>query len=320
MTETYRRTSIPGNLVRGAMMGAVETVPGTSGGTVALVVGIYYQIIDSAGSVISALRRLITGPDRKEGFKQELSKVYWSVVIPVLIGMVAALFTVAGPMANLMEAHPVQMRSIFFGMVLASVSVPVRMMLRGLEIQRRNAAALGRGTSDFRVKPHHIVFGIVAAITAFILVSLPPANAEANIWIVVPAAAIAVSALVLPGLSGSFLLLTFGLYESTMRAVSELDLGYLAPFLLGILIGIILVVKSLQWLLNNHHTTTLAVLTGVMIGGLRSLWPWQDAARNLSAPGSDLWGCIGLAAIGFAAVMVLVILDAKLAARDEASV
>ncbi|WP_343947420.1 undecaprenyl phosphate translocase family protein, partial [Nesterenkonia sandarakina] len=101
-----RRTSLPGNLIRGAMIGTVETVPGVSGGTVALVVGIYRQLIDSASHVVSAGKALITGPDRRAGFIHHLRQAEWKIIIPVMIGMVIAVFTVAGPMATAVETYP----------------------------------------------------------------------------------------------------------------------------------------------------------------------------------------------------------------------
>lgn len=318
--HVYRRTSKTGNFIRGALIGTVETVPGVSGGTVALVVGIYHQIIDSAGSVISGVRALITGPDRVAGFKEEFAKAHWNVIIPVVIGMALAVFTVAGPMATLMEKYPVPTKSLFFGMVLCSVAVPVRMLLRDLEFRRNIAEIKGQDASDLRVKPWHVLLSVVAAVLIFFLVSLQPAEAEVSPWVVIPAAAVAVSALVLPGLSGSFLLLTFGLYEPTMRAVSNFDFGYLSLFAVGLVIGMIVVVKLLQWLLQNHHTVTLAVLTGVMVGGLRALWPWQDDERNLSAPGADVWTSAGLAILGFAVVMLLVGVDAKATRKQDKEV
>lgn len=310
-----RPTSLLGNLVRGALIGAVETVPGVSGGTVALVVGIYHQLIDSAAHVISAVRRLITGPDRTAGAREHLALVHWKVVLPVALAMVVAVFTVAGPMADAMESHPVQMRALFFGMVLASVAVPVRMMLQGLTTERFRAVASGRDPAVVRLRPGHVIAGLGAAVATFLLVSLPPASVEAHPLVLVPAAMVAVSALVLPGLSGSFLLLTFGLYEPTLRAVDELDLAYLGIFALGMVLGMVLVVKLLKWLLDHRHTITLAVLSGVMIGGLRTLWPWQDESRALHAPGEGAGLVLLLFLAGFAVVAVLLLVDARLQKR-----
>ncbi|MGM7669634.1 DUF368 domain-containing protein [Microbacterium sp. A93] len=310
-----RPTSWLGNLIRGALIGAVETVPGVSGGTVALVVGIYHHIIDSAAHVISAVRHLITGPDRRTGAAEHLARVHWRVVIPVGIAMVLAVFTVAGPMADAMDNHPVMMRALFFGMVLASVAVPFRMMLQGLTTERFRRVAVGKDPSEARLRPLHLIGGALAAVSTFLLVSLPPASVEAHPVVLVPAAMVAVSALVLPGLSGSFLLLTFGLYEPTLRAVDELDLAYLGVFALGMVLGMVVVVKLLKWLLDHHHTITLALLTGVMVGGLRTLWPWQDETRALTAPGDDAGPAALLAVAGFAVVALLLVVDARVQHR-----
>lgn len=314
-TPVERPTSLLGNLVRGALIGAVETVPGVSGGTVALVVGIYHQLIDSAAHVISAVRRLITGPDRAAGMREHLALVHWKVVLPVALGMLVAVFTAAGPMADAMESHPVQMRALFFGMVLASVAVPVRMMLQGLTTERFRAVASGRDPAVVRLRPGHVIAGLGAAVATFLLVSLPPASVEAHPLVLVPAAMVAVSALVLPGLSGSFLLLTFGLYEPTLRAVDELDLAYLGIFALGMVLGMVVVVKLLKWLLDHRHTITLAVLSGVMVGGLRTLWPWQDESRALHSPGEGAGLVLLLFLAGFAVVAVLLLVDARLQKR-----
>lgn len=308
-----RRTSIPGNVARGALIGVVETVPGVSGGTVALVVGIFHHLIGSAAHVVSAARRLITGPDRAAGAREHLGAVHWRVVLPVAIGMVFAVFTVAGPMADLVEAHPELTRAAFFGMVLASIAVPMRMVRD--DLRARGAGRVERAGVGLR--PFHVVASLLAAVATFLLVSLPPTSVEAHPLIILPAAMIAVSALVLPGLSGSFLLLTFGLYEPTLRAVESRDLGYLGIFVLGMVLGMVVIVKVLKWLLEHRHTITLVVLTGVMVGGLRSLWPWQTEARELLAPGEDWAAALGLGIAGFVLVAVLVAVDSALAAKDR---
>ena len=293
-----RRTSIPGNLIRGALIGAVETVPGVSGGTVALVVGIYTQLIDSASHVVSALRRLVTGPNRVAEAKAHISQVNWRLIIPVFIGMIATVFTVAGPMADLVETHPEMTRAAFFGMVLASVSIPLRMAgVRG-------------------IRWHHVLAGLAAAAATFYLVSIPPTTLEPSPVIIVIAAAVAVCALLLPGLSGSFLLLTFGLYEPTLRAVSDRDLGYIGLFILGLFIGVVSIVKGLEWLLHYRRRITLMVLTGVMLGAMRTLWPWQGEHRELLAPSSDWPFALGLAVAGFAVVAALAIVDARLTRKQ----
>lgn len=289
-----RRTSVIGDLIRGALIGLVETVPGVSGGTVALVVGIYTRLIESASHVVSAIRVFITGPNRGSRARKHLRDVDWKLIIPVFAGMILAVFTVAGPMADLVEQQPVLTRAAFFGMVLASISIPLRFA----------------GIRDF--KWWHILAGVAAAGATYWLVSIPPTQVNPTPVIIVLSAAVAVSALLLPGLSGSFLLLTFGLYEPTLRAVDERDLGYIGLFVLGLVLGVSLIVKGLEWLLHHRRRITLVVLAGIMAGAMRTLWPWQSETRELLAPDNQ-WGlALGLAFAGFVLVAVLAVIDARL--------
>lgn len=291
-----RRTSIPGNVIRGGLIGVVETVPGVSGGTVALVVGIYTQLIHSASAVVSALRVLLTGPNRVASARQYMAEVHWRIIIPVFIGMPIGLFTAVQFIGDVIENHPELTLAAFFGMVLASIAVPVRMA--------------------GRLKARHWMAGLAGTVVAFWLVSLPPNHVEPHWWIVLPAAAVAVCALLLPGLSGSFLLLTLGLYEPTINAARDFDLVYLGIFAVGMVIGVVSIVKGLKWLLEHHHKITLIILSGVMFGALRALWPWQTEDRQLLAPDDLLMPAVGLATAGFAVVAVLVYLDWRMALKD----
>ncbi|WP_198419341.1 DUF368 domain-containing protein [Actinomyces respiraculi] len=307
-----RHTSILGNVVRGALIGTVETVPGVSGGTVALVVGIYHELIGSASSLVSAAKTLITGPDRAAGARARLAEVQWRVLLPVMAGMAAAVLTVAGPMADAVEHHPTLMRGLFLGMVLASVAVPVRMITASI-------GAVPLGSRTRRQRPLRLLaVGVVAAVLTFLLVSLEPTRLTPHPLVIVAAAAIAVSALVLPGLSGSFLLLTLGLYQPTLRAVDTLDLGYLGLFATGAVVGLAVVVKALQVLLARYEAMTLSALAGLMVGGLRALWPWQSDGGTLLAPGAQLGAVVGLGLLGFAVVLGLVVVDEMVTRRGAA--
>lgn len=292
-----RRTSIPGNVLRGGLIGVVESVPGVSGGTVALVVGIYTHLIHSASAIVSAVRVLVTGPDRLAEARRHLRQVMWRVVLPVLVGMPIGLFTAVQFISDWIETHPELTRAAFFGMVLASIAVPLRMA--------------------GRLWARHWAAGIVVAAATFWLVSLPPNQVQPHWWVILAAAAVAVSALLLPGLSGSFLLLTMGLYEPTIHAAASFDLTYLSVFGAGMLVGLISMIKGLQWLLLHHHTVTLAVLTGVMVGALRAIWPWQTEDRVLLGPDELLAPAAGIAAAGFAVVALLVLIDWHLDRRAE---
>src|SRR5690625_621029 len=297
-----RRTSLVGNCIRGALIGIVETIPGISGGTVALVVGIYQQLIESASAIIRGVLALIRG--RRDEARAYRHNISWRLVIPLVIGMGAAVLTVAGPVVDLVETYPERMRSLFFGMVAASVLVPLLMVrddvrYRGKQLGWRHAA-----------------FFVIAAVIAFVVLSLPATNAlEPHWYTVLPAAAIAVSALVLPGLSGSLVLLTVGLYEPTLRAVEARDLGYLGVFASGMVIGLIVIVQILKWLLDNHHATTLIMLTGVMLGALRALWPYQSEDGALLPIGAGFGLNLVLGVIGAVIVLVMIALDRKVSYR-----
>jgi putative membrane protein len=298
------------NLVRGALIGTAETVPGVSGGTVALVVGVYDTAIGSASRLVTGVRLALADLPRGRGPSRalhEIRQVRWNVIVPLLIGMFAALVLMAGLVEGWVEEQPVHSRALFFGLVLASLWVPFSLASR---------APLPNGaTSSWR--PGEVVVALVSAAAAFVIVSLPPGEVEATPLVIVAAAAVAVSALVLPGLSGSFLLLTFGLYERTLSAVNERDFGYLGLFALGALLGLASFVKLMQWLLENRQRITLVVLTGVVAGCLRALWPWQDEDRALLAPDGQLGAAIGFAALGFVVVAAFAVAEHITKTRRE---
>lgn len=292
------KRSFFGNLVRGGLIGLVETVPGVSGGTVALVVGIYDELINSMGHVVSAFRKLIVGPERVKGFKEEFAQVHWKIVIPVAIGMVAALLTVAGPMSHLVDTYPQETRAVFFGLVLGSIWVPLR--LAGGNWKLRDGAAL-----------------VLTAVGAFWLLSIKPTEIEVSTFTIIGSAAIAVSALLLPGLSGSFLLLIMGMYHPTLQAVAERDFGYVGLFFIGAALGMVVIVKGLQWLLKHHHRGTMVALVGLMIGALRTLWPWQSESNELLLPDTNWPFMLGLAVIGIVLVSITLYADYKVSQRGS---
>jgi len=286
------------NVLRGAAIGAAEVVPGVSGGTIALIVGIYRRLISAGATLVHALRHLLGlagGRPSLRAAAVEARQAPWGLLIPVLIGMVLALVIGARLIEPLLASYPVQMRAVFFGLVAAGVLVPMHMVTRA---GGWNAVAW--------------VLAAAGAVTAFVLTGLPPAEiANPSLIIVFFAAMIAVCALVLPGVSGSFLLLSLGLYAPTIAAVNDRNIGYLAVFAAGAIIGLAVFVSVLRWLLDNHARTTLAIITGLMIGSLRALWPWQDDDRNLLAPSTDIAISVVLAAVAAAVVLVLVVVERR---------
>lgn len=281
------------NLLRGGLIGAAEVVPGVSGGTLALIVGVYRTLIDQAAHIVRSLRTLIS-PSEREGrsalgaFGHRLAEARWDVLIPIGVGMVAAVVLGARFLEPVLEESPEEARAVFAGLVVAGLVVPYSMVA---------------ATRPGRWRPRDVLLALAAAAVAFFLVGLPPGSvADPPLWMVSMAAAVAVCALVLPGVSGSFLLLSVGLYEPTISALNDLDLPYMAAFVVGAVIGLGTFVFLLQWLLDHRTRPTLVILTGLMIGSLRALWPWQDADRNLLPPSDNVWQIIGLFFVGAAIV------------------
>ena len=293
--------SVVTHVLRGVLMGLAELVPGVSGGTIALITGVYVRIIDSANHVVTGARKLVTGPERLRSFRTEFARAEWTLIVPLLLGMGATLLTMAGIMKRFVSTQPELSRGLFLGMVAASVSVPLLLVDR---------EKIQSGGARLRVSA---VF-VVLAVAAFILTSQGGAVAAENPpkLLVFIAAAVAICALVLPGISGSFLLLVLGLYEPTLGAVADRDLGYIAVFAAGAVLGLSVFVKGLHWLLHHHHTLTMVAMAGLMLGSLRALWPWQDDTGAVLAPDGNWPWVLLLLLVGAVGVLVLVAVDQKM--------
>ncbi|MEE6280978.1 DUF368 domain-containing protein [Georgenia sp. MJ170] len=289
------------NALRGALIGVVEVIPGVSGGTVALIVGIYEDLIDSAGHLARGVVRAVLDVPRGRGAGAALGhlrQVKWRVVLPAGIGMLGAVVAAAAVLSPLLEEHPVATRALFTGLIAASIAVPVRMVGR-------------------RWHGSEVVLAVVAAVVAFVLTGLPRLeSAEPALPLVALAAAVAVCALVVPGLSGSFLLLVLGLYAPTLAAVNDRDLVYLGVFVLGAAVGLGAFVSALQWLLAERRGPTLAVMAGLMTGSLRALWPWQTEEGTALAPSGDLTVPITMVVVGLVVVVAMLVAESAVASRS----
>ena len=304
---------IPLDLVRGFLIGSAELVPGVSGGTVALVTGVYDELIDSAAHVVKAAKTLVTGPDRIAGALTELRRTDWFLIIPVLLGMATAVFSIAGVMAGFVTNNPELARGLFFGLVAASIMVPLRML-------------------PARTPRQPILLGILAflaaAALAFWMTGLAGGADVENppLIAVFLVASIAICALVVPGVSGSFFLLAVGMYTTTLRAVDERDLVYIAVFGLGAVVGLAVFVNILRYFLHTHRWWTLLIMAGLMLGSLRALWPWQSAAEvgadgephgagGLLAPYDPVLAPVLLALAGAVVVLILVVIESRFAGK-----
>lgn len=294
------------NAFRGSLIGMAEAVPGVSGGTVALIVGIYEQLIAAASFLTSAVRIAAADLPRGRGLRRAAAQVRqadWHLLLPAIVGMVAALALSAKLIAPLVEEHQQYAFALFFGLVLVSVWIPYT----------------GSGR---RWSPADYLLALAVAAGAFALTGLSLAETSHHPLVVLAAGSVAICALVLPGVSGSFLLLALGMYESTIDAVNERDLGYLGAFALGCAVGLALFVKLLRWLLQHHHHRTLVVMTGLMAGSLRALWPWQGEDRTLHAPHGAPENILltgSLAVLGAAVVVTALLVERRIQRNPSGS-
>jgi putative membrane protein len=277
------------NFGRGLLMGAADVVPGVSGGTVALIVGIYERLIRSIRCAAAVPILLLRG--QPGAARERWRGVEWSLVLPLGLGIGMALFGGALVILPLRESYPEATRAVFFGMIAASVPLPWR---RIGQHGGRTAAAL-----------------VAAAVLAFLLVGLPEREfADPALTLVFVCAAVAICAMILPGVSGAFLLLVFGIYDPTLAALRDLNLVYIAAFGAGAALGLGLFAKLLETLLVRYHDVTMAALVGLMLGALRALWPWLDHDRSLLAPPAEVSTAVValLGVVAFGVVTMLVAL------------
>ncbi|PSQ86828.1 MAG: DUF368 domain-containing protein [Bacteroidetes bacterium QS_3_64_15] len=283
-------SSTPFTLVQyalyGVLMGGADVIPGVSGGTMALIVGIYERLVRALSEVVSfgvALLRLDF-----EAARQHWAAVPWGLIMPLLGGIAIAILVGANVIPPLMEAHPTSMRGLFLGLVAASLLIPAR------RIKRVTVLRAG--------------LGLACAAGAFLLTGLPAlAVPDPSLIRVFLSAAVAICAMILPGVSGAFLLEAMGIYSPTLEALTGLEWGYVLTFCMGAAIGLGTFAKLLDLLLTHRHDATMAALVGLIAGALRALWPYGAEARVLRGPeaGEPIVPVVVLALVGFGAVVAL---------------
>lgn len=282
-----QRARILPTYVGGFLMGSADIVPGVSGGTIALVLGIYETLVEQIQRGATALGRFAKG-DIRDGV-QAMRDVRWRFLLPLGFGIITAVLLLASALEHLLEARPVQMSGLFLGLVAGSVVIGARM----LKVPARE----------------HLTIAIVTAIVTFLGLGLRSGRIDEPSYLIIFAAgAIAICAMILPGISGSFLLLLMGMYETIIGAINDRDLVIAAVFLAGAVIGLSLFSTLLEWLLEHHHDRVLAALLGLMAGSLRVLWPWPAGVDGVGDTGlgapvvADLPLTILLAAVGLVLV------------------
>jgi putative membrane protein len=237
--------------LKGAGMGAADVVPGVSGGTIAFITGIYTRFLAAIKSVnLEALKLL-----RKSGFRASWHYIDGPFLLTVFAGLITSAVSLAKVITYLLANHQLLVWSFFFGLILASFIY----IAKQIERWRINTIA-------------SCTIGIAVA---FIITSLAPTEAQPHTWLYFISGAIAVCAMVLPGISGSFILLLLGMYGHVLTAITNRELSLIILFLLGCIVGLMLFSRFLSWLLNQYQQITFALLAGFLLGSLNLLWPWK---------------------------------------------
>lgn len=281
------------NFLRGVLIGIAEVIPGVSGGTLALITGIYSRLLNNIDLLFKSLRNI----SHPKIMATNLKALEWKFLLPVFIGMAIALITTASFMEGLLESNPIELRAVFAGLVAAGIYIPYKMSVK---VNGDNWAL-----RDY-------LLALIGALAAFFLTGLPQGEvSNPGPILIFFSAAIAICALVLPGISGSFLLLTIGMYSATIGALNDRDLQYLLIFALGALLGLASFVSFLKFLLSQRARPTLVLLAGLMLGSLRALWPWQGEDRELLSPYSSELIALLLFLAGAIIVALLVKVEEK---------
>lgn len=244
--------------LRGFLMGTADAVPGVSGGTVALLVGIYEELIQSIRAVadLRHLKRLF-----RFQIKPLLDELPWKFLLALVLGIFAGAVTLAHLLENLLETQPLFVWAFFFGLVAASAVVVAR-RVRGW----------GAG---------NILLLIFGAVLTYLVVGLVPMDTPDTLLAFFLSGVIAICAMILPGISGAFILVLLGKYQDVLAAVTGLDILRLVTFLLGAVVGISLFSRVLGWLFRRYHDATIALMIGLMVGSLRKLWPWKGEVAGI---------------------------------------
>jgi len=307
-------------VLRGFCMGCADVIPGVSGGTMALILGIYETLIDSIRLMdmrliallfrkdfwVALLKGLYTNADTgDEALDRRVKAAHFLAFL--VFGILLAVVAAARAIKWSMHTHPVPTSAFFFGLVLISIRVPFKHMRR-IDAWPLSTAA---------------VFSVLTYIIVGLELVQP--TADPAYWYLFICGAIAISAMILPGISGAFFLLLLGVYQPVLTAVDRLvheqHLGSAIPLLVlicGIVVGVVVFSRVLHWFLSNHHDATMGALVGLMLGSLRVLWPFKEALepnahRALSnrLPVVDggldpnLWPALGTFAVGIAIVLIL---------------
>lgn len=272
--------------IRGLLMGSADIVPGISGGTIALITGIYEHLVYAISKInFRCLKPLIKGDfsEFKRSFKEEVDYKFF---IPLILGIAIAMVSLAKFITYCMDTHTAVTYSFFLGLILASAYI------------------LYKKLDSLSVK--HVIFTVIGFILAFIFVSLNPIATNHSLPVIFISGLIAICAMILPGISGSFLLLLLGQYEYMLGALQGFRAVEIIVFIVGAVIGILGFSKVLNFLLKNHEGVTMAFLIGIMIGTLKI--PVVNVMGSLSFGIIDIVSCIVAIIAG---LMIIIVMETR---------
>lgn len=243
-------------ILKGVAMGAADVVPGVSGGTIAFISGIYEELINSIKSVNGKTLKLIINGKLVE-FWKAINGTFLAVLFS---GIMFSIFSLAKALKFLLNNHPILIWSFFFGLIVASAIYVARSIKKW----------------DFGI----VTAGIAGIAIAWFITVLSPAEANPTYWYLFISGAIAICAMILPGISGSFILVLLGVYKFILEAVGDFKISVIFTLMAGAAIGIISFSNVLSWLLRKYHNLTIAVLAGFMVGSLNKVWPWKQVTET----------------------------------------
>jgi putative membrane protein len=264
----------------GFFMGSANVVPGVSGATIAFILGFYEELIDAINAANPAFfRRLFTFR-----LRQAFSEFPWRFLLALGLGIVLAIFTLAEGLTWAFHHHPELVWAFFFGLVLASAVV----------IRKRVA----------RWSSVTLLISGLAAVVTFVLIGLRPLQTPDTAWFLMLSGAIAICVMILPGVSGAFVLVLLGKYQYMLEAVVRFDVLTLLIFATGAAGGLMIFTRTIRWLFFHHRDKTIAALVGLMLGSLRKIWPWKEQGLP-TAFTLDVGLVLVLAAFGIGLVLIL---------------
>ncbi|MEQ9439941.1 MAG: DUF368 domain-containing protein [Cyclobacteriaceae bacterium] len=251
--------------LKGVAMGGADVVPGVSGGTIAFITGIYERLLKAISSFnAEAIQYLL-----KFRWKALWQHVDGSFLLVLLSGIMLSILTLAKVIHYLLDHHPIQLWSFFFGLVIVA------------------SYMVAKEITEW--KGRVILSGLLGIAIAFFITQATPAETPTGLWFIFLSGALAICAMILPGISGSFILLILGKYAYILEALNERNIAVIAVFALGCVVGLLSFARLISWLLDRYYNTAIALLSGFMVGSLNKIWPWKEVvSTRINSSGEEV--------------------------------